>query len=369
MVGCKVVELAGVLAGPAVGQFLAELGAEVIKLEPPAGDITRRWVVDGETPRQGVAAYYSAVNWGKTVAVCDLASPDALADLHRRLADADIVLTNFRPGQAARWQLDGASLRLRYPRLIIGEISGYGPDDKRSGFDAVVQAEAGFMRLNALPDGPPLKMPVALMDLLAAHQLKAGILTALYRRTQTGSGALVQVSLLQAGLASLANQAATALWAGLEPQPMGSEHPSIVPYGTVFTTADGLQLLLAVGTDRQFEQLCVALHRPEIATDPRFASNPQRVRHRAVLVPLLAEACLQRLSTELIAELKTRAVPFGLLNRVSEAVALPQARDLHLTPPDSPDTPLGLRTVAFMLDGYPLNRTLQLPQPLPRTDT
>jgi crotonobetainyl-CoA:carnitine CoA-transferase CaiB-like acyl-CoA transferase len=369
LAGCQVVELAGVLAGPSVGQFLAELGAEVLKLEPPGGDITRGWIIEGETTHRGVSAYYSAVNWGKAVEICDLTDPKAVSHLHDRLSNTDIVLTNFRPGQATRWQLDGASLRLRYSRLIIGEISGYGPDNDRPGFDAVVQAEAGFMRLNALPGGPALKMPVALMDLLAAHQLKAGILAALYRRAQTGEGALVQVSLLQAGLASLANQASTVLWAGLEPRPLGSEHPSIVPYGTVFTTADGLQILLAVGTDRQFEQLCTALHCPELASEPRFATNAERVRHRSILVPLLAQACLQRPGTALIAELNTRTVPFGLLNRVSEAVALPQAKPLHLAAPDEPDTPLGLRTIAFTLDGQPLNRPLNLPPSLPPTDT
>ncbi|MDQ2795504.1 MAG: CoA transferase, partial [Bacteroidota bacterium] len=265
----RVLELASVLAGPQVGQFFAELGAEVLKIESPAGDVTRTWKTSAETTvstatpaaaATAVSAYFSASNWGKTSLVLDLTTPAGQAELHRLAASADIVLASYKPGDAAKLRADYATLAAQNPRLLYGHLTGYGPDNPRAGYDAVLQAEAGFMYLNAPgPGQPPQKMPVAMVDLLAAHQLKEGLLTALYQRERTGHGALVQVSLLDSALASLANQAATYLVAGHDPQPLGSGHPSIVPYGTVYRTANGRQLVLAVGSDGQFRQLCAAL--------------------------------------------------------------------------------------------------------------
>ena len=252
----RVLELASVLAGPQVGQFFAELGAEVLKIESPAGDVTRTWKTSAETAAPSaleeapVSAYFAASNWGKSSLVLDLTKPAGQTTLHRLAVQADIVLASYKPGDAEKLRADYATLSAENPRLLYGHLTGYGPDNARAGYDAVLQAEAGFMYLNAASPGqPPQKMPVAMVDLLAAHQLKEGLLTALFQRERTGHGALVQVSLLDSALAALANQASTYLVTGHDPQPLGSGHPSVVPYGTVYRAADGRALVLAVGSD------------------------------------------------------------------------------------------------------------------------
>ncbi|MCC3160461.1 CoA transferase [Hymenobacter sp. 15J16-1T3B] len=350
--GLRVLELAAVLAGPQVGQFLAELGADVTKIEPPAGDVTRSWKTPAEPADADVSAYFACANWGKQSVVADLRTPAGRALVQRLAGAADIVLASYKPGDAEKLQVDYATLSQQHPRLIYGQITGYGPQEPRAGYDAVVQAEAGFMHLNGEPGQPPLKMPVALMDLLAAHQLKEGLLTALYRRERTGQGALVQVSLWEAGLASLANQASTYLVTGHDPQPLGSGHPSIVPYGTVYQGADGVRLILAVGSDRQFQELCAALGQPEWAADARFRTNGARVRHRAELEALLAGRIGQISGAELLARLETAAVPAGAVRTVGQALQQPSAAAM-LLPPTAAFAHPGLRTVAFRSPQWP----------------
>ncbi|OGX85047.1 carnitine dehydratase [Hymenobacter glacialis] len=275
--GLRIIELASVLAGPQVGQFFAELGAEVLKIESPVGDVTRTWKTSAETVGPAgevasVSAYFAASNWGKQSVILDLATADGQTSLHRLAATADIILASYKPGDAEKLQADYATLSNVNPRLIYGHITGYGPANARAGYDAVLQAEAGFMHLNAPgPNQPPQKMPVAMVDLLAAHQLKEGLLVALLQREKTGRGTLVQVSLLHSALAALANQASSFLVTGHDPQPLGSGHPSIVPYGTVYRAANGRQLVLAVGSDSQFRHLCTALEQPEWAPTPASA--------------------------------------------------------------------------------------------------
>lgn len=344
--GLRVLELAAVLAGPQVGQFLAELGAEVIKIEPPAGDVTRSWKTPLEPADTDVSAYFACANWGKQSVTADLRTPAGLALVQQLAARADLVLASYKPGDAEKLGVDYAALSRHNPRLIYGQITGYGPEQPRAGYDAVVQAEAGFMHLNGEPGQPPLKMPVALMDLLAAHQLKEGLLTALYRRERTGHGALVQVSLWEAGLASLANQASTYLVTGHDPQPLGSAHPSIAPYGTVYRGADGQRLVLAVGSDRQFADLCAALDRPQWAQDERFQTNGARVRHRADLEALLTGRVGEVSGAQLLAKLEAAAVPAGAVRSVDEALRQPAARAM-LLPPAAGFAHPGLRTVAF----------------------
>ncbi|RSK49062.1 CoA transferase [Hymenobacter rigui] len=361
----RVLELASVLAGPQVGQFLAELGAEVLKLEAPAGDVTRTWRTPAEDPATTVTAYFSSANWGKRSQIIDLTTEVGRAALHQLAARADIVLTSYKPGDAEKLGADYATLSSQNPRLIYGHITGYGPHASRAGYDAVLQAETGFMHLNAAgPGHAPQKMPVALIDLLTAHQLKEGLLTALYRRERTGQGALVQVSLLDSALASLANQAATYLVTGHDPQPMGSGHPSIVPYGTVYTAQDGVQLLLAVGSDRQFQQLCAVLQRPEWAGDERFCRNPNRVTHRAELEELLAGRIAEVNGAELLAALEDLAVPAGAVRTVGEALAQPSAQAM-LLPAAAGFVWPGLRTVAFRSNSWPVAGQLLAPPPLP----
>ncbi|TYZ07442.1 CoA transferase [Hymenobacter lutimineralis] len=365
--GLFVLELASVLAGPQVGQFLAELGADVLKIEAPAGDVTRTWKTRGEDAHTSVSAYFSCANWGKQSLVLDLTTTAGRASLHELAARADIVLASYKPGDAEKLGADYATLSALNPRLIYGHITGYGGDVNRAGYDAVLQAEAGFMHLNAAgPGQPPQKMPVALIDLLTAHQLKAGLLTALYQRERTGQGTLVEVSLWDSALASLANQAASFLVTGQEPQPLGSGHPSIVPYGTVYEAADGVRLLLAVGSDRQFQQLCAVLAQPEWTADARFATNPARVAHRAELEELLRARIAEVKGQALLAELGQLAVPAGAVRTVGEALGHPSAQAMLL--PATPEfAHQGLRTVAFRSPAWPTAAVLPAPPPLQST--
>lgn len=344
--GLLILELASVLAGPQVGQFFAELGAKVLKIEAPAGDVTRTWKTAAETTDTDISAYFAASNWGKQSIVLNLTTPSGQANLRRLAARADIVLASYKPGDAEKLGADYATLSADNSRLIYGHLTGYGPTTNRAGYDAVLQAEAGFMHLNGVPGAEPLKMPVALMDLLAAHQLKQGLLTALYQRTVTGRGALVQVSLFDSALAALANQAATWLVTGHDPQPLGSGHPSIVPYGTVYRAADGCQLVLAVGSDRQFELLSTALQRADWATDPRFQTNAARVAHRAELETLLRARVGEVAGEELLLTLERLAVPAGAVRTVGQVLGSKPAESMIL-PPTADFPRAGLRTVAF----------------------
>ncbi len=343
----RVLELAAVLAGPQVGQFFAELGAEVLKVESPAGDVTRTWKSAAETGATStVSAYFAASNWGKQSIVLELTTAAGRARLLHLTARADIVLVSYKPGDAERLGADYATLSAANPRLIYGHLTGYGPATARAGYDAVLQAETGFMYLNAAGSGqPPQKMPVAMVDLLAAHQLKEGLLTALFQREKTGRGALVQVSLLDSALASLANQAATYLVTGHDPAPLGSGHPSIVPYGVVYQAANAFPLVLAVGSDGQFRQLCEALGHPDWATDSRFQTNGARVNHRAELETRLARQLATLDGEILLAELARRAVPAGAVRSVGAALAQPAAQAMLL--PGAGSIGAGLRTVAF----------------------
>ncbi|GAB3326645.1 CaiB/BaiF CoA-transferase family protein [Hymenobacter humi] len=357
------------LAGPQVGQFFAELGAEVLKIESPAGDVTRTWKTTAETAAPSatfdasVSAYFSASNWGKQSLVVDLTYPEGKAMLQHLAAQADIVLASYKPGDAEKLAADYATLAAQNPRLIYGHLTGYGPANARAGYDAVLQAEAGFMHLNAEgPGRPPQKMPVAMVDLLAAHQLKEGLLTAMYQREKTGRGSLVHVSLLDSALSALANQAATYLVTGHDPRPMGSGHPSIVPYGTVYRAANGRQLVLAVGSDGQFRQLCAALGQPNWATDARFQTNAARVVHRAELEALLTQRIAAVNGDELLAELERRAVPAGAVRTVGEALNQPAAQAMLL--PAAGNQRAGLRTVAFRSSAWEVAAQLSGPPAL-----
>ena len=364
----RVLELASVLAGPQVGQFFAELGAEVLKVESPAGDVTRTWKTTAEAVQApgeaSISAYFAASNWGKKSLVLDLTTAVGQATLRRLAATADLVVASYKPSDAEKLGADYAALAAANPRLIYGHLTGYGPDDGRAGYDAVLQAEAGFMHLNTAGIGqPPQKMPVAMVDLLAAHQLKEGLLTALLQRERTGRGALVQVSLLDSALAALANQAATYLVTGHDPPPLGSGHPSIVPYGTVYRAANGRQLVLAVGTDGQFHHLCAALGQPAWANDVRFQTNVARVTHRAALEALLTERIAAVNGDELLAELARRAVPAGAVRTVGEALSQASAQAMLL--PGAGSIRAGLRTVAFRSPEWPVASQLSAPPALP----
>ncbi len=344
-----VLELASVLAGPSVGQFFAELGATVLKLENPRtdGDVTRRWHapdLDGDG-RDDRSAYFCCCNHGKRSIALDLSREAGRTLLHELAADADVVLASYRPGTAEALGADHETLSAVNPGLVYGHVTGYGPDRERAGYDAVIQAESGFMHMNGPTDGPPTKLPVALMDVLAAHQLKEGLLVALLQREQGGSGAYVPVSLLQSAVSGLANQATNWLVAGHSPQRMGSAHPNIAPYGTPFATADDRSIVLAVGTNRQFAALCDILGCPELAHDSRFSTNADRVDHRDALADRLGAHVEQFRSGPLLTALRNQNVPAGVVRDVPTVFGQSTAQAMTLDA--GPEDPSGLRQIAF----------------------
>jgi crotonobetainyl-CoA:carnitine CoA-transferase CaiB-like acyl-CoA transferase len=351
-----VLELAGVLAGPGVGMFLAELGARVIKVENPAtgGDVTRSWTLGRAEPEPSAPAsaspspYFAAVNWGKESVALDFDRPQDLEAARRLAAVADVVLVSYKSGDAARFGLDYQSVAAGNPGVVYAEITAYGPGVDRVGYDAVIQGETGFTHLNGEPDGEPLKLPVALMDVLASHQLKEGVLLALLERERTGEGACVSVSLVRSGLSALVNQASNWLVGGVNPQRLGSGHPNIVPYGSSYPTRDGSRVVLAVGTDRQFAGLCRVLDRPELADDTRFSTNGARVTYRRALEGILAEALAGRERAGLLAELSDAGVPAGPILDVADALAQPAAEPLiHETEREDGTRLRGVRSVSL----------------------
>jgi crotonobetainyl-CoA:carnitine CoA-transferase CaiB-like acyl-CoA transferase len=327
----KVLELASVLAGPSVGQFFAELGAEVIKVENPAtgGDVTRSWKLAGEQTDDR-SAYFCSVNWGKKSVALDLGDLHDRDIVYKLVKQSDLVIASYKPGDAEKLGMDYATLAGINPRIIYGLITGYGQDNTRVGYDAIIQAEAGYMYMNGEPGGASLKMPVALVDVLAAHHLKEGILLALLNRERTGKGDRVAVSLIQAAVASLVNQATNWLVAGVLPQKQGSSHPNIAPYGDVFRTADGKDILLAIGSDRQFRDLCVILQIDTVADDNRFRTNAARVVHRVELNSILQSQMMLWNADALITSIHAAKIPAGFIQNMQQVFETTEAKALLL---------------------------------------
>lgn len=320
--GLTVIEAAGVLAGPLVGMFLAEYGARVIKVEPTGrGDVTRTWKLSGEPESSTLSSYFCCANWGKSSVAINLKSDEGRELFYELTSQADLVLTSYKAGDAEKLKVSYEDLIYHNDKLIYGSISGFGPEDPRPAFDAVVQAESGFMHMNGTTESGPLKMPVALMDVLAAHHLKEKLLLALLHQQKTGEGVQVSVSLMEAALASLANQGSAWLVAGSDPQPMGSEHPHIYPYGSVFETGDGLKILLAVGNDDQFKNLTRLLGNASLSDDNRFAANPDRSSNRDQLRPELAHLFqFVQNGRRFLEDMKAAKIPCGAIMPVSEAI-------------------------------------------------
>lgn len=354
--GLTVVELAGVLAGPAVGMFFSELGARVIKIENKrsGGDVTRSWRVPGEDSSSTASAYYHSVNWNKEVRFLDLTNQNELGEVHQLLKDADVVITNFKKGDALRYRLDAGSVSKVNPRLIVAEISGFS-ESGRLAFDAVLQAESGFMSINGEAGGEPMKLPVAFIDLMAAHQLKEGVLVALLHRLKTGLGSTVQVSLYRSAVASLANQASTYLNTGMVPQATGSLHPSIAPYGEVFSCSDGRSILLAVGSDTQFRVLCSVLGLDVLADHPEFSTNPFRVVNRRELADRLRTAIHSFTSDVLMEKLNAAGVPAGLVNDIRDVFSSDDARSLILEQVE-PDGRISKRVATSIFEWEPYEK-------------
>jgi crotonobetainyl-CoA:carnitine CoA-transferase CaiB-like acyl-CoA transferase len=328
LTGLLVADFSRILAGPYCTMLLADLGAEVIKVESPGGDDTRHW--QPPTTAAGVSTYYLAINRNKRSVVLDLRDERdraAAAELGRR---ADIMVENFKPGGLAKFGLDYASVSAANPAVIYASITGFGAGDGKDlpGYDLIVQAVSGLMSLTGEAGGPPYRAGVALFDVMAGLHTTIAILAALQHRTRTGQGQLVEASLLASAMSGLVNQASAVATAGVVPMRMGNAHPSLFPYESL-PTADG-EIIIAAGNDSQFRRLCAVLGIPEAAQDPRFAANEQRTVNRAVLRPLLTGRLATRTSAEWFADLVAAGVPCGPINTVDGGIAL--ARDIGLEP-------------------------------------
>ena len=336
LAGIKVLDLSRVLAGPWATQTLADLGADVVKVERPAiGDDTRLWgppfLKDevGNDTRE--SSYFTACNRNKRSITVDMAHPEGRALLQRMAADADVVVENFKTGGLAQYGLDYASLKEQNPRLIYCSITGFGQDGpyaERAGYDLMVQALCGLMSItghaDGEPGGGPLKVGVAVIDVFTGLYASNAILAALNARHTTGLGQYIDMALLDVAMAVLANQAAGFLATDKAPGRAGNIHPSLAPYQD-FATRDG-NVLLAIGNDGQFARFCCAIGQSDWAQDARFATNTARVHNRAALLALMQPQMLQRTTTDWIALLQDKAVPCGPINTIAEAFKDPQVK-------------------------------------------
>jgi crotonobetainyl-CoA:carnitine CoA-transferase CaiB-like acyl-CoA transferase len=331
--GLKVLDLSRVLAGPWCTQVLADLGAEVVKVERPGtGDDTRHWGPPWFGEGDGrVAAYFLSCNRGKRSAAIDFGDPEGAALVRRLAQDADVVVENFKVGALEKFGLDAASLRTANPRLIYASITGFGQDGPyadRAGYDFIIQGMGGMMSVTGLPDGEPgggpMRAGVAIADLFTGMYTCVAILAALHHRERTGEGAHIDMALFDTQLAVMANQASNALVSGKNPPRQGNTHPNIVPYQP-FDAADQ-PIIIAVGNDRQFAALAEICGHPEWARDERFDSNGARVANRAEIVRMIGESIQTKPAAEWLEQLEAAGIPAGPINRLSQALSDVQAQ-------------------------------------------
>lgn len=359
LAGLRVLELARILAGPWIGQLLADLGADVVKVEAPEGDDTRKWgppFVEGADGEHLSAAYFHSANRGKRSITADFRTEEGQALVRKLAAHADVVIENFKVGGLEKYGLDAASLRAAYPRLIYCSVTGFGQDGPyapRAGYDFLVQGMGGPMSVTGEPDGAPMKAGYAVADIYTGLYASVGILSALRRRDATGEGATLDMALLDAQIAVLGNQAMNYLVSGKPPARLGNAHPNIVPYD-VFPVADG-HIIIATGNDGQWRKLCEVLGEPELAGHPDYADNRSRVANRIVLTEKLQFLTQRYGKADLLAALEKVGVPAGPINAIDEVFADPQviARGVRVDLPSDTAAPGTIPTVAspIVLDG------------------
>jgi crotonobetainyl-CoA:carnitine CoA-transferase CaiB-like acyl-CoA transferase len=326
LAGVKVVELARILAGPWAGQTLADLGAEVIKVEAPEGDDTRRWgppFIEREGDRS--AAYFHATNRGKKSVIADFRKDDDRAFVLSLIKNADILIENFKLGGLAKYGLDYASLAAINPRLIYCSITGFGQDGPyahRAGYDYIIQGMSGLMSVTGEPDGQPQKVGVAVTDIFTGVYAATAILAALHQRGVTGKGQHIDMALFDVATSIMANQAMNYLASGTAPARMGNAHPNIVPY-SVFDCADGW-IIIATGNDGQYRRLCKLLGLEALAEAPEYLTNAERVANRAALITALTGKTVQWRKADLLAACEADGVPAGPINDMAEVFADPQ---------------------------------------------
>lgn len=365
LAGVRVLDLSRVLAGPWAGQMLADYGAEVIKVERPGvGDDTRTWGPpwwgEGE---QRVAAYFLCANRGKRSVAIDIASPQGIAQVQQLAAEADVLIENYKVGQLAKYGLDAVSLRALNPRLIYCSITGYGqqgPLAHKAGYDFAIQAEAGLMSITGEKGGEPQKVGVAVTDIMTGVYATTAILAALHERHSTGRGRHIDASLFDVQVAMLANQASNELIGHTHPTRMGNAHPNIVPY-QVFPTRDG-HMVLAIGNDGQFERFCLAAGHPNVAMDPAYQTNPERVKNRQALIAMITAWTIQRDTDEWGQLLERVSVPCSPILDVAQVMTHPHvlARGMRLDSVDPTVPPMIANPM--LMDGQRMTSDVAPPQ-------
>jgi len=345
----KIIELASVLAGPSVGAFFAEFGASVIKVENPrtSGDVTRSWRTAGEQNTSDISAYFASVNFGKRSLALDISRQQGRDVLYSLLSAADVIIASYKPGDAEKLGVAYDEVKKHNPNIIYGHITGYGNDSSRAGYDAIIQAETGYTSMNGTDE--MCKMPVALMDVLAGHQLKEAILMALWSREKTNKGCYIPISLYDSALSGLVNQASNFLNAGHVPKPLGSDHPNIVPYGTLYKCKDDKHLILAVGNDKQFAALMDIL---ELEIAPKFETNHGRVQNRDALKSILTDALSNIDRDEFLQKLHEASIPAGKLNDLEHVFADPAALNMVI----KDENVRAVRQGAYSDKGRPISR-------------
>ena len=324
--GLKVIELARILAGPWAGQTLADMGATVIKVEAPSGDDTRKWgppFIDHKDETS--AAYFHSCNRGKQSVVIDFRNADGQAALHKLLSDADVLIENFKVGGLAKYGFDYATLKETYPKLIYCSITGFGqtgPYAHRAGYDYIIQGMSGLMSVTGEPDGQPQKVGVAVTDIFSGLYASTAILAAVQNRNATGNGQHIDVALFDVATSVMANQAMNYLATDIAPNRLGNAHPNIVPY-QVFSCADG-HFIIASGNDNQFQKLCALLGEPDIAFQPEYATNADRLNNREALTTALTKLMADRTKSDLLAACEAHGVPAGPINDMADVFADPQ---------------------------------------------
>ena len=341
LTGLRVLDLSRILAGPTCTQLLGDYGADIIKVERPgAGDDTRSWGPpfvtgkDGEPTRE--SAYYLSANRNKRSLAVDIAEPEGAETVRTLARHCDIVIENFKVGGLKKYGLDYESLSAINPRLIYCSITGFGqtgPNANLPGYDIMAQGFGGIMSLTGDPDGMPVKVGVGIADVMCGMYACSAILAALHHRNATGAGQYIDIGLVDAQIAWLINEGTNYLTSGKDPVRRGNQHPNIVPY-QAFEASDG-HLIVAVGNDGQFQRLCEILGRPELATDPRFAKNTDRLAHREELIGILSDVIRGFTKSALLEAMAARNVPGGPINTMSEVFASPQvaARDMKISMP------------------------------------
>jgi crotonobetainyl-CoA:carnitine CoA-transferase CaiB-like acyl-CoA transferase len=369
LAGLRVLELARILAGPWIGQLLADLGADVVKVEAPEGDDTRQWgppFVEGVDGEHFSAAYFHSANRGKRSITADFRTPEGQTLVRKLAAHADVVVENFKVGGLEKYGLDAASLRKAYPRLIYCSVTGFGqtgPYAPRAGYDFLVQGMGGPMSVTGEPAGAPMKAGYAVADIYTGLYASVGILAALRRRDATGEGATLDMALLDSQVAVLGNQAMNYLVSGNPPARLGNAHPNIVPYD-VFPVADG-HIIIATGNDGQWRKLCEVLGEPALSGHADYADNRSRIANRVALTAHLHVLTQRYAKADLLAALEAVGVPAGPINAVDEVFADPQivARGVRVDLP-SPQAKAGtIPTVAspIVIDG--VRQVTQRPSP------